>query len=54
MPFALSMHSAAMRGNTLAVQLNEKAYSECLTLCWHSLIERVILSKGEDSWKLQV
>lgn len=52
-PSISSTPPTVLKKDTFSVQLNEKAYSERLTLCGHSLIARVILSKGEAPWKLQ-
>lgn len=39
-------------GDTLLVQLNDKAFEERMVLCKQSFIARVVLSKSEKSWAL--
>ena len=39
-------------GDYVAVKINSKAYEEHLKLCSYSLIGRVVLSKGEEPWKI--
>ncbi|KAK2638277.1 hypothetical protein Ddye_026072 [Dipteronia dyeriana] len=40
------------KGDYVAIKVNPKAYEERLKLCSYSLIGRVILSKGEEPWKV--
>ncbi|KAK2658156.1 hypothetical protein Ddye_004689 [Dipteronia dyeriana] len=40
------------KGICVAIKVNPKAYEERLILCSYSLIGRVILSKGEEPWKV--
>ncbi|KAK3229335.1 hypothetical protein Dsin_001216 [Dipteronia sinensis] len=40
------------KGDYVAVKVNPKAYEERLKLCSYSLIGRVVLSKGEEPWKI--
>ena len=48
-----SMSSAPKKkGDYVAVKVNSKVYKEQLKLCSYSLIGRVVLSKGEEPWKI--
>ncbi|KAK0581163.1 hypothetical protein LWI29_010799 [Acer saccharum] len=40
------------KGDYVAIKVNPKAYEERLKLCSYSLIGRVVLSKGEEPWKI--
>ena len=40
------------KGDYVTVKVNPKAYEERLKLCSYSLIGRVVLSKGEEPWKI--
>ena len=40
------------KSDYVAVKVNPKAYEERLKLCSYSLIGRVVLSKGEEPWKI--
>lgn len=42
----------AIRNYCISISVNKKAYEECLNICKHSLIGRVILTKGERPWKM--
>ncbi|KAK3204286.1 hypothetical protein Dsin_018332 [Dipteronia sinensis] len=40
------------KSDYVAVKVNPKCYDERLKLCGYSLIGRVVLSKGEEPWKI--
>lgn len=42
----------ASRNGCISLSVNKKAYQERLNLCKHSLLGRVILTKGERPWKM--
>ncbi|KAK0582022.1 hypothetical protein LWI29_020550 [Acer saccharum] len=49
---ALISSAPKKKGDFVAIKVNPKAYEERLKLCSYSLIGRVILSKGEEPWKI--
>lgn len=51
-PIAASTTNVLVTEDTFYVQLNEKAFVECLIICKHTFIVKVVLSKGESPWKL--
>ncbi|KAF3449842.1 hypothetical protein FNV43_RR05921 [Rhamnella rubrinervis] len=39
------------KGNFVSIRVNDNAYKERISLCQFSLIARVVLTKGDKSWK---
>lgn len=48
-PHVGNSSKVAVNGDTMSMQLNEKAFEEHLVLCQHSLIALVVLSKGGEA-----
>ena len=52
-PTPVTPYKAAItKGDCISVKINKSAYEERLKLCQHSLLGRLVLSKGDKPWKL--
>ena len=49
---SVSFAQPIKEGVYVSIQINEKIYSERVSMCQRALIGRTILSKGEKLWKI--